>query len=48
MDENTKKALLALIKGLTTYNSVCQRDEYSDPCIKGDNLKILIDFIKKL
>lgn len=45
MDERTKKTLLALIDGLTVRIGASQYD-YGTPCIKGDNLQILIDFIK--
>ncbi len=41
-----KEVLLALIKGLTTTVGGTQF-ERGDPCIKGKNYEILIDFIKK-
>lgn len=40
-----KKILLALIKGLTTYENSTQYDD-GVPVIKGKNYKILIDFLK--
>lgn len=40
-----KETLLALIKGLTTYSGASQYDN-GTPCIKGENLEILINFIK--
>lgn len=40
-----KETLLALIRGLTTYQDATQYDE-GTPCIKGNNLNILIEFIK--
>lgn len=40
-----KETLLALIKGLTTYDGVSQYDD-GIACIKGKNLEILIKFIE--
>lgn len=40
-----KETLLALIKGLTSYEGASQYDD-GTPCIKGKNLEILIKFIK--
>ena len=40
-----KETLLALIKGLITYDNRSQYDG-GTPCIKGKNLEILINFIK--
>ena len=40
-----KETLLAIIKGLTTYEGRSQYDEGS-PSIKGKNYEILIRFIK--
>lgn len=39
-----KETLLALIKGLTTYDG--SQYDRGTPCIKGKNLEILINFIK--
>lgn len=41
-----KVILLALIKGLTTYDGQTQYYE-GNPVIKGKNYKALIDFITK-
>lgn len=41
-----KAILLALIKGLTTYDGETQYYE-GVPVIKGENYKTLIDFITK-
>lgn len=40
-----KETLLALIKGLTSYDEASQYDD-GTPCIKGKNLEILIKFIE--
>ena len=47
MNEQVKNILLALIKGLSEPEYVTQR-EYGEPCIKGKNLRLLIDTIKGL
>ena len=45
MNSDTKEMLLALIKGLTTYEGSSQYD-CGTPCIKGRNLDVLINTIK--
>lgn len=40
-----KETLLAIIKGLTTYDGASQYDD-GVPCIKGKNLEILIKFVE--
>lgn len=45
MNNETKEMLLALIKGLTTYDNENQYYE-GTPCIKGNNLQVLINTIK--
>lgn len=45
MDNQTKEMLLALIKGLTTYDGSSQYYE-GTKCIKGKNLEVLINTIK--
>ena len=45
MNNQTKEMLLALIKGLTTYDGSSQYYE-GTPCIKGKNLEVLINTIK--
>ena len=47
MNTETKDMLLALIKGLTTRDQESQYYE-GTPCIKGNNLQILINTIKGL
>lgn len=47
MNTETKEMLLALINGLTTYDGGSQYYE-GTPCIKGNNLQILINTIKQL
>lgn len=47
MNNETKEMLLALIKGLTIYDGSSQYDN-GTPCIKGENLKILINTIKNV
>ena len=47
MDYETKQMLLALIMGLTTNDGSNQYYE-GTPCIKGQNLEILIRTIKNL
>lgn len=42
-----KQILLALIKGLTSYEGQSQYDN-GTPCIKGKNYEILVNFIKNL
>jgi hypothetical protein len=45
MNTETKEMLLALIKGLTTYDEESQYYE-GTPCIKGKNLQLLIRAIE--
>ena len=47
MNTEMKEMLLALIKGLTTYDGESQYYE-GTPCIKGNNLKVLINTINGL
>ena len=47
MDDKTKAILLALIRGLTTHDGCSQYYE-GTPCIKGDNLEVLIHTIKNM
>ena len=47
MNNETKEMLLALIKGLTTYDNGSQYYE-GTPSIKGNNLAILINTIKSM
>jgi len=47
MDEKTKELLLTLIKNLSEPEYVTQR-ECGDACIKGKNLRFLIDMIKRM
>ena len=47
MDEKTKELLLTLIKNLSEPEYITQR-ERGDDCIKGKNLRFLIDMIKKM
>lgn len=47
MDEKTKELLLTLIKNLSEPEYITQR-ESGEPCIKGKNLRFLIDMIKKI
>lgn len=47
MNTETKEMLLALIEGLTTRDGESQYYE-GTPCIKGNNLQILVNTIKNL
>ena len=47
MDEKTKELLLTLIKNLSEPEYVTQR-KCGDDCIKGKNLRFLIDMIKRM
>ena len=47
MDEKTRELLLTLIKNLSEPEYVTQR-ECGDACIKGKNLRFLIDMIKRM
>lgn len=47
MDEKTRELLLTLIKNLSEPEYISQR-ECGDACIKGKNLRFLIDMIKKM
>ena len=47
MDEKTKELLLTLIKNLSEPEYVTQL-ECGEPCIKGKNLRFLIDMIKRM
>lgn len=47
MSNQEKETLLALINGLTTYVGESQYYE-GTPCIKGNNIQILVNAIKNM
>lgn len=47
MDEKTRELLLILIENLSEPEYITQR-ERGENCIKGENLRFLVNMIKKL